>query len=133
MSNENQDNMYQGRPLTDELATARNIRQTGEIDMRKFTVLPAPLLPSMVYLKIRSRKNSAMLTLYDEVLNLLVGVDGTGMRYAIRGESVRKGIASNPDSEMPQRPGLASRLNPFDGQAKEDEAKYQQWKKETQV
>ena len=128
MSDQPQEN-YQGRVLTDELATARNIRQQGEIDMRKFTNIESEDILFLMYAKIRSKKSSTWATIYDEFLNAKVGVGGLGMRYAIRGESVRKGIASDISSEIPKRPGpLARHL--WDRQGEE---KYQNWKKEVDL
>jgi hypothetical protein len=126
---EGTDNTYQGHPLTDNLSTARSIRMMGEIDMRKFTSIENEEIVFLMYARIRAKKSQTWALIYDELLNMKVGVGGLGMRYAIRGEQVRKGIASNPDSEMPKRPGpLARHL--WD---REGEEKYQQYKKEMDI
>ena len=126
-------NNYQGRPLTDELASSRNIRLTGEIDIRKSTVLERKLVVPLATLSILAKKDKAVENFVDGIAHWLISVDGRGRRDLVRGEQVRKGIASNPDSEMPQRPGLFSRINPFDAQAHEQEKEYQQYKKEVGV
>jgi hypothetical protein len=123
------DQNYQGRPLTDELATARNIRQQGEIDMRKFSNLEPEDVLWCMYARIRAKKSTTWALMLDEFLNTKVGVNGLGMRMVIRGESVRKGIGSDITAEIPKRPGpLARHL--WD---KEGEEKYQSWKKETEI
>jgi hypothetical protein len=129
MSNpeENTPENYQGHPLTDNLSTARSIRQQGEIDMRKFTNIENPDILFLLYAKLRSKHSSTWATIYDEFLNMKVGVGGLGMRFAIRGESVRKGIASNVDQEI-KRPGLLSRI--FTPGGREKEKEYQERMKE---
>jgi hypothetical protein len=124
-----QDQNYQGHPLTDNLSTARSIRQTGEIDMRKFTNIDDEDILFLIYARIRSQKSRTWAMLYDEYLNSKVGVGGLGMRYAIRGESVRKGIATDVTAEVPKRPNPLARLT-YD---REGEERYQRWKKETEL
>lgn len=127
---ENTRENYQGQPLTDNLGTARTIRQQGEIDMRKFGYHKRENNLFYLYAKIRSKTSSTWATIYDETLNLDVGVDGIGMRYAVRGEQVRKGIPSNVDEEI-KRPNILSRVLTPGG--REQEKQYQEWKKEKEL
>lgn len=121
---------YQGRVLTDEIATSKAKRLLGESpDMRKFSRIPPDLLLDLAYARIRGKKSGAWKLFSDDLLNMFVGVDGYGLRMALRGEQVRKGIPSSPDAEMPQRPGFLARHI----WAREQEEKYQEAKKELEA
>ena len=124
-----QDNTYQGRPLTDELGTSRNIRMTGEIDIRKSTNLARRLVVPLAALNILADDDPAIEEFVDDVLNLLTSVDGRRVRDLLRGESVRKGIGTDISSEIPKRPNPLARMT-YD---REGEKRHQQWKKETEI
>jgi hypothetical protein len=127
--NAEQDNSYQGRPLTDELGTARNIRMTGEIDIRKSTNIPAKLVGPLAGLLILADDDPAIEEFVDDVLHLQTSVEGRRVRELLRGESVRKGIGTDISSEIPKRPNPLARYT-YD---REGEERFQNWKKETQI
>ena len=129
MSDQPQDQNYQGHPLTDNLSTARSIRRQGEIDMRKFTNIDDDDILFLMYARIRSQKSRTWAMIYDEFLNSKVGVGGLGIRTALRGESVRKGIATDVTAEIPKRPNLLAR-HTYD---REGEEEFQKWKKEHEI
>ena len=121
-----QDNAYQGRPLTDELGSSRNIRLTGENDIRISTTLERKLVVPLAALSLLADDDPAIEEFVDDILHLLTSVDGKRVRELLRGESVRKGIGTDISSEIPKRPGILAR-HLYD---REGEEKYQQMKKE---
>lgn len=124
-----EDNTYQGRPLTDELGTERNIRMTGAIDIRKSTNLERRLVVPIAALSILADDDPAIEEFVDDVLNLLTSVDGRRVRELLRGELVRKGGSTDLSPE-PSRPGFLARHNPLDAKARSEEEEYQAWKRD---
>ncbi len=115
---------YQGQPLTDNLGTARTIRQQGEIDMRKFSNLENGDILFLLYAGIRAKKSTTWATIKDDYLAYKLSVGHLGITNLIRGESVRKGGAPGPEPQ-PQRPNFLARYT-YD---REGEKEFQEWKK----
>lgn len=124
-----EDNTYQGRPLTDELGTNRNIRLEGENDIRISTNIPARLVAPIAGLKILADDDSAIEEFVDDLLHLLTSVEGRRVRELLRGELVRKGGSTDISSEIPHRPNSLARYT-YD---REGEEKYQRAKKELEI
>jgi hypothetical protein len=124
----------EGQVLTDNLGTPESMTLRGGVDRMMFTNLTGDEIDWLVFCEMGESIGIKPLAIAKNVyLRARYGTDGTGLRYAVRGESVRKGIGASPDAEMPTRPSLLSRMNPLNSQAREDEEKYQRWKRETQI
>lgn len=124
----------QGHPLTNDLGTPDKIRLKGDADRMMFTNLTGDEIDWLVFCELGTELGIKPLKVAENVyLRARYGVGGLGLRYLVRGEAVRKGIGANPDAEMPERPGWLARHNPLNGEAKEQEQRYQNWKKETQL
>jgi len=134
MSNPQNPEQSQGQVLTDNLGTDETMLMRGKADRMMFTNLTGDEYDWLVFCELGEMLGIKPLAVAKNVyLRARYGTDGLALRYAVRGESVRKGIGTNPDAEIPQRPGILSRLNPLDSGAHKDEERYQQWKKEQQI
>ncbi len=80
----------------------------GRFDMRRLSVIRNTDIGLLLYAKIKSRKSRVWKTIYDELLNLRVSVDGRGRRDIIRMEAVSRGGAATVESEI-TRPGMLAR------------------------
>jgi hypothetical protein len=99
----------QGIELTQNLGTSPTKIARGEIDRRMFTNIDDEDIELLVFLRLgKELGNKAMEIMYDEFLHDKISVGGMGMRYAIRGESVRKGIGVNVGEEI-KKPGWIER------------------------
>jgi len=105
--------------LAPQLGSDQDALSRGKVDMRRFTVIKEDYLGFLLYAKIRSRKSRVWKTIYDELLNLYVGVGGRGRRDIIRMEAVSRGGMAQVEAEI-QRPGLLAR-NIYDRKWKERE------------
>lgn len=121
----------QGQVLTDNLGTEDIIRFKGKIDNLKFSSLEGDEIDWLTYCELGAALGIKPLAIAENVyLRARVGVGGLGMRYAVRGEQVRKGIAANVDSEI-KRPNILSRI--FTPSGREQEQQYQSWKREKEL
>lgn len=99
----------QGVELTQNLGTSPIKIAMGEIDRRMFTKIEDEDIDLLIFLRLgKELGNKAMAVIYDEFIHDKISVDGMGMRYVIRGESVRKGIGVNLESEI-KKPGWVER------------------------
>ena len=99
----------QGIELTQNLGTAPKKIARGEIDRRMYTNIEDGDIELMIYLRIlKELGNKAAEVMYDEFIHDKISVGGMGMRYIIRGESVRKGIGVNVGEEI-KKPGWVER------------------------
>ena len=98
-----EEEVNQGVELTSNLGTALTKRARGEIDRRMFSRLEEDDLDFMMFLRLgKESGNRALAIMYDELLHLKISVGGLGMKYAIKGESVRKGIGTSFEEETPR-------------------------------
>jgi hypothetical protein len=99
----NEEEVNQGVELTQNLGTAPTKRARGEIDRRMFTNIDDDDIDWLIFCRLgKELGNRALAIIYDEFLHDKIGVGALGMRYAIKGESVRKGIGANFEEEAPQ-------------------------------
>lgn len=94
--------------LAPQLGSDRDVVQVGKTDMRRLTVIRESEIPFLLYAKLRSRKSKVWGTIYDEILNLKVGVGGRGRRDIIKMEGASKGAGISVESEI-MRPGWLTR------------------------
>jgi hypothetical protein len=121
----------QGQVLTDNLGTEDIIRFKGKIDNLKFSNIEGDERDWLIFCELGAALGNKALVIAENVyLRSSVGIGGLGMRYAIRGEQVRKGIASNVDQEI-RRPNILSRT--FTPGGREQEREYQAWKREKEL
>lgn len=93
----------QGVELTQNLGTAPVKAAHGEIDRRMFSIIEEDDMDFLMFLRLgKEQGNKALAIIYDEYLHLRISVGGRGMKYAIKGESVRKGMGASFDDEVPQ-------------------------------
>ncbi len=64
---------------------------SGQVDMRRFSVISESDIPFLMYAKIRGQKSRVWRTIYSEYLNLKVSINGLGRRQIIRMEGVSRG------------------------------------------
>ena len=97
-----EEEMSQGVELTQNLGTAPKKMARGEIDRRMYSRLVEDDLDFLMFLRFgKESGNKALAIMYDELLHLKISVGGIGMKYAIKGESVRKGIGTSFQDETP--------------------------------
>jgi hypothetical protein len=121
----------EGQVLTDNLGSDEVMLMRGKVDRMIFTNLTGDEYDWLLLCELGEMSGNKPLAAAKNVyLRARYGTDGLALRYAVRGEGVRKGIGGNPDAEIPQRPGILSRINPLNQKAHEDEEKWQQYKKE---
>lgn len=94
--------------LAEQLGTDAVDLGKGRFDMRRLTTIRTTDIGLLLYAKIKSRKSRVWKTIYDELLNLRVSIDGRGRRDIIRMEAVSKGGTAAVESEI-SRPGLFAR------------------------
>jgi len=94
--------------LAEQLGTDPADLGKARFDMRRLTIIRNVDIGLLLYAKIKSRKSRVWRTIYDEILNLKVSVDGRGRRDIIRMEAVSRGGAAAVESEI-TRPGLLAR------------------------
>lgn len=94
--------------LAPQLGSSTTYLGRGEFDMRKLSVIGEKDISLLIYAKIRGKKSKTWATIYDEFLNLQVGVNGRGRRDIIRMEGVSKGGLPDLSAEM-EKPGWFSR------------------------
>jgi len=94
--------------LAEQLGTDPADLGRARFDMRRLTVIRNADIGLLLYAKIKSRKSRVWKTIYDEILNLRVSIDGRGRRDIIRMEAVSRGGTAAVESEI-TRPGLLAR------------------------
>ena len=94
--------------LAEQLGTDPADLGKARFDMRRLTIIRNVDIGLLLYAKIKSRKSRVWRTIYDEILNLKVSVDGRGRRDIIRMEAVSRGGAAAVESEI-TRPGILAR------------------------
>jgi len=105
-----------GSPMLSQLATSPRMLAKADIDMRKLTVLRGPeavptsvrhLLYFMGRNDVTIRKIPVYVSLVDNLLNILVGVNGRGRQDVIRAVQVQQGQAVSLEAEIQsRRPGF---------------------------
>ncbi len=94
--------------LAEQLGTDPMDLGKARFDMRRLTVIRNSDIGLLLYARIKSRKSRVWKTIYDEILNLRVSIDGRGRRDIIRMEAVSRGGTAAVESEI-TRPGLLAR------------------------
>ena len=94
--------------LAHQLGSDPSSLEAGMTDMRRLTnILPEAVVP-LIYCSIRGTKNRAFRKVFNQYVNLVVGIDGRGRRDIIRMEMASKGGATSVDSEI-NKPGWVER------------------------
>lgn len=97
-----QKNSAPGTELTKNLGTSPKKLAKMEIDRRMFSNLEEDEMIFVIFNDLGAKLgNVALEIVNDSFLHHKISVNALGMRYAIKGEQVRKGIAANSDAEPP--------------------------------
>lgn len=94
--------------LAEQLGTDPADLIRARFDMRRLTVIKDSDISLLLYARIKSRKSRVWMTIYDELLNLRVSIDGRGRRDIIRMEQVSHGGQANVEAEI-TKPGVFAR------------------------
>lgn len=98
-----EEELSQGVELTANLGTSATKQSRGEIDRRMFTNIDEDDIDWLLYLTLgKQAGNKALELILDNYLHFKIGVGALGMRYAIKGESVKKGIGTSFEDEAPR-------------------------------
>jgi hypothetical protein len=92
-----------GRPLTEEIGTSTTKRARGEIDRRLSSNIDADDIEWLIFCRLGKELGiKPMEIASDEFLHDALSVDALGLRYIIKGESARQGVAPSTDADIPQ-------------------------------
>ena len=80
----------------------------ARFDMRRLSIIQEADVGLLLYAKIKSRKSRVWKTIYEELLNLKVSINGRGRRDIIRMEAVSQGGTADVESEI-IKPGALAR------------------------